>query len=103
MGYLFCYCLHKIKIWLMQFLANATFSRSQQSHKARTLCIPICVNKQIQEVFEKIIMIIYSEGFPRSVMIFGTLSPTLTFACDNFIKTRNNNIVNQDSLERSDY
>ena len=26
-------------ICLMQFLANATFSRSQKSHKARTLCI----------------------------------------------------------------
>ena len=38
MGYLFCYCVHKIKIWLMRFLANATFSRSQKSHKARTLC-----------------------------------------------------------------
>ena len=36
-GYLFCYCVHKIKIWLMQFLANAIFFRSQKSHKARTL------------------------------------------------------------------
>ena len=25
MGYLFCYCVHKMKIWLMRFLANATF------------------------------------------------------------------------------
>jgi hypothetical protein len=24
----------------MRFLANATFSRSQKSHKARTLCTP---------------------------------------------------------------
>ena len=30
MGYLFCLCVHKIWIWLMRFLANATFSRSQK-------------------------------------------------------------------------
>ena len=35
---IFCYCHLKIKIWLMWLLANATFSRSQNSHKARTLC-----------------------------------------------------------------
>ena len=29
-AYLFCYCIHKIKILLMQFLANANFSRSQK-------------------------------------------------------------------------
>ena len=38
MGYLFCYCVHKIKILLMRFFANAIFSRSQKQHKARTLC-----------------------------------------------------------------
>ena len=39
MGYLFCYCVHKMKILLMRFLASANFSRSQKQHKARTLCI----------------------------------------------------------------
>ena len=43
MGYLFCYCIHNIKIWLMRFLPNTNFSKSQKSHKARTLCIWICV------------------------------------------------------------
>ena len=38
MGYLFCYCVHKMKILLMRFLAYANFSRSQKQHKARTLC-----------------------------------------------------------------
>ena len=38
MGYLFCYLIHKIKIWLMRFFPNANFSRSQKSQKARTLC-----------------------------------------------------------------
>ena len=28
----------KVKICLMRFLANATFSRSQKLHKTRTLC-----------------------------------------------------------------
>ena len=41
MGYLFCYCVHKIKILLMRFFANANFSRSQKQHKARTLCISL--------------------------------------------------------------
>ena len=36
-GYLFHYS-DLWKICLMPFLANATFSRSQKSHKARTLC-----------------------------------------------------------------
>jgi hypothetical protein len=30
MGYSFCYCVHKIKLLLMQFLDNASFSRSQK-------------------------------------------------------------------------
>ena len=38
MGHIFCYCVHKIEILLMRFLANATFSRFQKQHKARTLC-----------------------------------------------------------------
>ena len=36
--HLFCYCNHQVKICLMQFLANATLSRSQKSHQARSLC-----------------------------------------------------------------
>ena len=58
MGYLFCYCVHKMKILLMRFLANANFSRSQKQHKARTPCrysfsnkFKFCINSHYELYF----------------------------------------------------
>ena len=51
MGYLFCQCVHQLKIWLMRFLANATFSRSQKSHLARTLVHIEIRNCQCLQIF----------------------------------------------------